>query len=69
MKYTPEQIKAARKVLVGLRNEERRLSLEPQAKDSYWNGDAWGSISGIRDAEDWVSDRLAAYLLMRVAKL
>jgi hypothetical protein len=33
-----------------------------KAKAAYWNGDDCGSISGSRDAKEWLNNSLAAYL-------
>jgi hypothetical protein len=69
MKFTPEQIKAARRVINGFEDERRRLLRDRRAHAEYWNGDSWGSMSGIRDAEDWLFNNLANYLLRRMRKV
>jgi len=38
------------------------LKKDERSLPSYWNGDDWGSISGIRDAADWLARNRAAYL-------
>lgn len=34
-----------------------------KANAAYWNGDDWGSVSGSRDAKEWLNDSLATYLI------
>lgn len=39
------------------------LTRNEKANAAYWNGDDWGSVSGSRDAKEWLNDSLAAYLI------
>lgn len=50
------------KVLEKLDKKTEELNKDERSLPSYWNGDDWGSISGIRDAAEWVASSRAAYL-------
>ncbi len=41
---------------------------DQRATANYWNGDDWGSISGHRDASDWVERQLAEFVVNYRAK-
>ena len=54
---TPRALgKAAIKKLDALRNDRR-------AHAAYWNCDDWGSISGYRDAQEWVESEFGKWVL------
>lgn len=55
--------KQAKRFLKGLARYEEKVREDPRANVDYWNADDWGSISGIRDAEEWVESQLARYVL------
>lgn len=38
------------------------LSRDPQSTAAYWNGDGWGSIDGIRDAENWIKGEMDKFI-------
>lgn len=57
--------KWAASFLKGLEAARKKATSDPRAHGDYWNGDSWGSISGIRDAEKWVNDQLVNYVLRR----
>jgi hypothetical protein len=63
MKYTDKQLKEITKLLEKVDEKRRILSEDKRASASYWNGDDWGSISGHRDAAEWVNDQLAELVL------
>jgi hypothetical protein len=42
--------------------KRRELARNEKATAAYWNCDDWGSISGFKDAEEWVRGSLATYL-------
>lgn len=44
-----------------LEDKRRELMKDERASATYWNGDTWGSISGFRDAEEWVNRELEKY--------
>lgn len=56
----------AKSVLEGLQETKERCSKDPKSTAAYWNGDDWGSISGIRDANAWLDRQEIKYLLQRV---
>ena len=53
-----KSIESARQVLL---KDER-------ASARYWNGDDWGSISGHKDAIEWVESELAGLVLKEIKK-
>lgn len=53
----------ALKLLQGIEAERNRAQRDVRASASYWNGDDWGSISGINDAGGWVEGELVRYVL------
>lgn len=48
--------------------KRRELAKNEKATAAYWNGDDWGSISGFKDAEEWIRSSLATYLTELLAK-
>lgn len=50
----------------GITNERARLSRDKRATAEYWNCDSWGSISGMRDAAEWMENELAKYIARHV---
>ena len=66
---TKSKVQKAKEILAGIEKERARLGQDKRATASYWNGDDWGSIFGMRDAEDWINVNLAKYLLKRISKL
>lgn len=57
-----ETDKLAKKILAGLETAKRKAMKDPRSKPEYWNGDGWGSVSGVKEADDWVNRQLASYL-------
>lgn len=49
-------------VLKKLDEKTEELKKDKRYDPSYWNGDDWGSISGVRDAAEWMTSSRAAYL-------
>lgn len=43
--------------------KRKELEKDEKANGHYWNGDSWGSISGFKDAEEWLRESLANYLI------
>ena len=37
------------------------LLKDQRSTAEYWNGDSWGSISGMRDAENWVNTEIEKF--------
>ena len=57
----------AMSVIESLDKQETKLLGDKRATADYWNGgDGWGSISGFKDAHEWVTRQLAKYLLSRI---
>lgn len=54
------------RLLRGIEKKKSTLQKDQRASCHYWNGDSWGSISGIRDAAEWVDGELAKYILKKV---
>jgi hypothetical protein len=69
MKFLPSRIVKAKLVLKQLDQERRHLEKDEKANPDYWNGDSWGSIQGQRDADEWVDNQLATYLLNQIEEL
>lgn len=55
MNLTLEIIRGLAAVREKARNDKRSTA-------AYWNGDDWGSISGHRDAAEWMEDQEVKYL-------
>lgn len=45
-----------------VRQREYELRKAPESTASYWNGDSWGSIEGIRDAQRWVDRHMREFI-------
>lgn len=56
----------AKSLLKGIEEVRRKASKDEKSTAAYWNGDGWGSISGIRDADEWVERQVVDYVLRRV---
>lgn len=63
-----EKRKWAKKFLAGLEKVKEKAESDERATASYWNCDDWGSISGMRDAEEWVENQLINYVIEKVSK-
>jgi hypothetical protein len=50
--------------------QDKKLELEKDERSNpnYWNGDSWGSISGFRDAQEWMNKELKEYRKSLVRK-
>jgi hypothetical protein len=55
--------KWAKALLDGIEKEREKANRDQRSTASYWNADDWGSISGIRDAEEWVENQIIKYVL------
>lgn len=55
-------IRAAERIVRGWEDERNRVLSDERASPHYWNGDAWGSISGCRDAEEWKRRQMEAWV-------
>jgi hypothetical protein len=53
----------AKAFLKGLNKLKTRIHKDERATPAYWNSDDWGSISGIRDAEEWIESQLTDYIV------
>lgn len=54
------------KLIRDLEKKKRSLRQDRRSTPSYWNGDDWGSSSGILDAENWVNSELERWLRNRL---
>lgn len=50
----------------GITAAREKAHRDERSKARYWNCDDWGSISGIRDAEEWVEGQVARYVVGRL---
>lgn len=53
----------ADEIITLLEKKRNELERNEKASEHYWNGDDWGSISGYKDARNWVMRSLAEYLM------
>ena len=60
--------KWARALLKGIEKKKESARRDQRANPLYWNGDDWGSISGIRDAREWMEGEIIKYILKRVTR-
>lgn len=58
-----KDLKWAKALLSGIEKKKASIANDEKASPHYWNGDTWGSISGIRDAAEWEENELARYVL------
>ena len=63
-----EQKDWARKLFKGIQEVTEQVCRDEKANPDYWNGDDWGSISGVRDAREWIEDQILEYLCKAVDK-
>ncbi len=61
-----QKVQQAKDILKKLADKRAVLMQDEKATAAYWNADDWGSISGVRDAAEWVENELANYLLTLV---
>lgn len=53
----------AKKFLQELDEFREKIMKDQKATAYYWNCDDWGSISGHRDADEWVERQLAEFVI------
>jgi hypothetical protein len=58
-----EKRKWAKKFLAGLKKVKEKAQSDERATAAYWNADDWGSISGIKDADEWVENQILKYVV------
>lgn len=56
-------------LLLDLAKVRKRAALSPKSTAAYWNGDDWGSISGIKEAAQWVEDEMINCVVGHADKL
>lgn len=56
----------AKSLLEGIQKVKDKANQDERSTAAYWNCDDWGSISGIRDAREWVDGQVIEYVLKRV---
>lgn len=62
------ELTRAKNILRKLDKADRRIKQDMRATAAYWNADDWGSISGVRDAQEWVENERARTLLKLMKK-
>lgn len=58
----------ATKLVEGIDAAREKARKDPKSTAAYWNGDDWGSISGIRDAQEWVNTQVNNWVIRFVKK-
>lgn len=58
----------AKSLLAGLNRVREKAKKDRRATAEYWNCDSWGSISGHRDANEWVDRQQVEYIAKRIAE-
>lgn len=53
----------AKKLIKGIKATEAKSAKNIRSTPTYWNGDDWGSIQGVKDAAEWVENQLIDYIL------
>jgi len=53
--------KFAKKLIKGMKTTRDNAEKDRRATAAYWNGDDWGSISGVLDAAEWVDNQVVNY--------
>lgn len=53
----------AKELLGHIADAQRKASEDERSKAYYWNADDWGSMSGIKDAQEWVDNQVADCIL------
>jgi len=53
----------AKKLLKGIEETKERARRDKRSTSAYWNGDSWGSLSGVRDAEEWAEGQVLDFIL------
>ncbi len=56
--------------IIGLIEATKKRAMKDERSTSrYWNGDDWGSMSGIEDANAWVSGQVADAVAIHLHKI
>lgn len=58
-----KQITFADKLIKGIDSARTRANKDKRSTAEYWNGDDWGSCSGIKDADDWVNNQINTWVV------
>lgn len=58
MKSTTGNRKWAKELLAKINHARTKANNDQRSKAEYWNGDNWGSMSGIKDAINWVDNQI-----------
>jgi len=62
-KEEKERKEWAKKLLKGIEETKERARRDKRSTSAYWNGDEWGSLSGVRDAEEWTENQVLDFIL------
>lgn len=54
--------RTARRIVREWNDKLKDVCRDHRAGPAYWNGDDWGSISGFRDADEWVNNQMIAWV-------
>lgn len=55
-----------KELLKGIKAKRTEVLKDERSTDRYWNGDDWGSISGVRDAQEWVDNQITNYVVEQI---
>lgn len=53
----------AKQLVRDLLEHRKTLRRRPESTGDYWNGDGWGSIQGFKDADNWLENEMAAFVV------
>lgn len=59
-------IKDVKKLIKDVETRKRDLQKDERSRAAYWNCDDWGSISGFREAEEWVQGKIDKLIERRI---
>ena len=55
--------KWAKNLLKYIAEAQAKADKDERSHSHYWNGDTWGSVQGIKDANEWVENQLIDCIL------
>jgi len=58
----------AKSLLAGIEKTKKKINNDERATAEYWNADDWGSMSGIKDANEWEENQIVEYVVKRIKK-
>lgn len=60
--------KWAKKLIAGIAAAKSKALRDRKSTAEYWNGDSFGSISGVSDAQEWVDGQVVDFVLKNATK-